>query len=371
MKYYIIAGEASGDLHASNLIKEIKKNDANAEFRAWGGDLMEKQGATLVKHYRGLAFMGFVEVLLNLRTIFKNISFCKKDIIQYQPDVIILVDYPGFNLRIAEFAKKEGFKVVYYISPQVWAWKKSRVHTIKKVVDKMLVILPFEEDFYQKYNYQVDFVGHPLLDVLQAKASCDKEEFLKKNSLPQKPIIAMLPGSRKQEVQKMLEQMLKVAPHFLEYQFVVAGVDTIAKEVYTDILINSSAKVVLNQTHDLLRFAEAALVTSGTATLETALLEVPEVVCYKGNRLSYEIAKRIIDVKYISLVNLIMDKLVVKELIQKDLNEKNLVDELNLLLNDKSTKQRLKTDYSELKNRLGISGASRRSANIIADFLAS
>ncbi|HEY9114676.1 MAG TPA: lipid-A-disaccharide synthase, partial [Bacteroidales bacterium] len=280
MKYYIIAGEASGDLHASNLIKEIKKNDNEAEFRAWGGDLMQKQGITLVKHYRDLAFMGFVEVLLNLRTILKNISFCKNDILEYQPDVLILVDYPGFNLRIAEFAKKKGFKVVYYISPQVWAWKKSRVHTIKKVVDKMLVILPFEEDFYKKYDYQVDFVGHPLLDVLQQEASCSKEDFLNKNSLPRKPIIALLPGSRKQEVQKMLEQMLKITPHFEEYQFVVAGVDTISKDVYSEILKNSPARVVLNQTHDLLHFAEAALVTSGTATLETALIEVPEVVCY-------------------------------------------------------------------------------------------
>lgn len=357
-------------MHGSNLIKEIKKNDANAEFRAWGGGLMEKQGATLVKHYRDLAFMGFVEVLFNLRTIFNNISFCKKDILQYQPDVLILVDYPGFNLRIAEFAKKNGFKVVYYISPQVWAWKKSRVHTIKRVVDKMLVILPFEEDFYKKYDYQVDFVGHPLLDVLKKEPSCNKEEFLKMNSLTRKPIVALLPGSRKQEVQKMLEQMLKVTPHFEEFQFVVAGVDTISKEVYTDILKNSSAKVVLNQTHDLLHFSEAALVTSGTATLETALLEVPEVVCYKGNQLSYEIAKRIINVKYISLVNLIMDRLVVKELIQGDLNEKNLVGELNLLLNDEPAKKRLKSDYLELKNKLGISGASSRAAKIIADFLA-
>ena len=371
MKYYIIAGEASGDLHASNLIKEIKKNDVGAEFRAWGGNLMEKQGATLVKHYRDLAFMGFVEVLLNLRTIFKNISFCKKDILLYQPDVLILVDYPGFNLRIAEFAKKHGFKVVYYISPQVWAWKKSRVYTIKKVVDKMLVILPFEQDFYKKYDVEVDFVGHPLLDVLQQETSSDKEDFLKNNSLPRKPIIALLPGSRTQEVQKMLEQMLKATSHFKEYQFVVAGVDTISETVYADILKDSTAKVVLNQTHDILHFSEAALVTSGTATLETALLEVPEVVCYKGNRLSYEIAKRIIDVKYISLVNLIMDRLVVKELIQDDLNEKNLVHELKLLLQDKTTRLRLKTDYIELKNKLGISGASSRAANIIADFLSS
>ena len=358
MKYYVIAGEASGDLHASNLIREIKKNDAQADFRAWGGDLIQKQGATLVKHYRDLAFMGFVEVLFNLRTIFNNISFCKKDILNYQPDVLILVDYPGFNLRIAEFAKKNGFKVVYYISPQVWAWKKSRVHTIKKVVDKMLVILPFEEDFYAKYDYQVDFVGHPLLDVLQKETICSKEEFFENNSLPRKPIVALLPGSRKQEVQKMLEQMLKVPKHFQNYQFVVAGVDTISEEVYKEILKDSGVKVVLNQTHDLLHFADAALVTSGTATLETALLEVPEVVCYKGNRLSYEIAKRIIDVKYISLVNLIMDRLVVKELIQAELNEKNLISELNLLLKDESAKKRLKTDYSELKNKLGISGAS-------------
>jgi lipid-A-disaccharide synthase len=313
--------------------------------------------------------MGFVEVLLNLWTIIRNISFCKKDILQFQPDVIILVDYPGFNLRIAEFAKKNSFKVVYYISPQVWAWKKSRVHTIKKVVDKMLVILPFEEDFFKKYDVKVDFVGHPLLDAINKDASCNKEEFIKKNLLPRKPIIALLPGSRKQEVKKMLQQMLKVVSHFDKFQFVVAGVDSISKEVYAEILKNSTANVVFNQTHDLLHFAEAALVTSGTATLETALLEVPEVVCYKGNWLSYEIAKRIIDVKFISLVNLIMDRLVVKELIQNDLNEKNLIYELSILIDDDATNKRLKYDYSELKNKLGLSGASANAAKIIDRFL--
>lgn len=369
MKYYIIAGEASGDLHAANLAREIKKNDANAEFRAWGGGLLEKQGAKLVKHYRDLAFMGFVEVLFNLLTIFKNISFCKNDILKYNPDVVILVDYPGFNLRIAEFAHRHAYKVVYYISPQVWAWKKSRVHTIKKVVDKMLVILPFEKDFYAKYGVGVDFVGHPLLDVLSNKASCSREIFIEKNSLSGKPIVALLPGSRKQEVQKMLAQMLKTVPYFAKYQFVVAGVDTLENQVYSDILKNSEAKLVLNQTHDLLHFAEAALVTSGTATLETALLEVPEVVCYKGNRLSYEIARRIIDVKYISLVNLIMDRMVVKELIQNELTKENLVSELNNLLTNENVKDRLKNDFAELKSKLGFKGASANAAKVIHTFL--
>ncbi len=369
MKYYIIAGEASGDLHASNLIKAIKQKDAEAEFRFWGGDLMRQQGGSLVKHYRDLAFMGFAEVIMNLRTILGNISFCKKDIISWNPDVLILVDYPGFNLRIAEFAHKKGFKVVYYISPQVWAWKRGRVKKIKKVVDKMLVILPFEKEFYAGYGMDVSFTGHPLLDALQQEDHLSKDEFLEKNNLPEKPIIALLPGSRKQEVSKMLRVMLQTVSKLPGYEFVIAGVPTLGEEFYNTFLINDSVKVLFNKTHNILYHADAALVTSGTATLETALIGTPEVVCYKGNWLSYKIAKQVIKVKYISLVNLIMDRMVVKELIQHELTVDNLVKELNLLLNDTEYRQKQLSDYNELREILGKSGASEKAAAIIADFL--
>ena len=370
MKYYIIAGEASGDLHASNLIKSIKANDADAEFHAWGGDLMEAQGADIVKHYRDLAFMGFAEVLLNLKTILGNISFCKKDIKEFNPDVLILVDYPGFNLRIAKFAKEAGFKVVYYISPQIWAWKKSRVHNIKKYVDKMLVILPFEKEFYAKYNYEVEFVGHPLLDSLKQEKTIIGKEFLEANKLPEKPIIALLPGSRKQEVAKMLRVMLSVESVFKDYTFLVAGVSTLETDFYDDLLGGSKARVIFGQTHNIVANATAALVTSGTATLEAALIGTPEVVCYSGNRLSYEIAKRIVEIKYISLVNLIMDRLVVTELIQSELNTKNLIAELEKILPEGENREKMLRDFSLLKTKLGSHGASQRAALQIKDFLA-
>jgi lipid-A-disaccharide synthase len=365
MKYYIIAGEASGDLHASNLMIALKKLDEKAEFRIWGGDLMKAEGGDLVMHYSDLAFMGFVEVLKNLSTIFDNIAFCKKDIVQYKPDVLILVDYPGFNLRIAEFAHKAGLKVIYYISPQVWAWKRSRVRKIRRVVDKMLVILPFEKEFYKKYNVDVEFVGHPLLDALAKEKLVTKEEFYKKYNLPDKPIVAILPGSRKQEVERMLNIMLEVIPEFDDYQFVVAGVGTITHRFYQEIIGDLPIKVLINKTHDIVHHATAALVTSGTATLETAMIGTPEVVCYRGNRISFAIAKRIVHVKFISLVNLIMDKLVVKELIQDDLNKKNLVSELNKILNDKSKIDRIRADYKELKLKLGQAGASDNAAKLI------
>jgi lipid-A-disaccharide synthase len=369
MKYYIIAGEASGDLHASNLMKAIVKSDASAHFRCWGGDLMAEAGAELVRHYRDLAFMGFVEVAKNLRTILKNISFCKEDIVEYNPDVLILVDYPGFNLRIAEFAKKKGFRVVYYISPQVWAWKKSRVYKVKKYVDRMMVILPFEKDFYAKYGVHVDFVGHPLLDVLEQEQVEARAEFLRKNNLDNKPIVALLPGSREMEVKKMLSIMLEVVDHFEDYQFIIAGVDTIDGAIYTDLIGKRNVRILENQTHDLLYHAIAALVTSGTATLETALIGVPEVVCYKGNPISFEIAKRIVDVKYISLVNLIMDKLVVKELIQEELNAQNLITELEHILYDEEVQHRINIDYKMLRSRLGERGASKRAAGLVMDLL--
>lgn len=369
MKYYIIAGEASGDLHASNLMKSIKKNDAKAEIRAWGGDLMEQQGAELVKHYRDLAFMGFSEVIFNLKTILTNISFCKKDILAFKPDVLILVDYPGFNLRIAEFAKKEGIKVIYYISPQIWAWKKNRVHSIKKYVDKMMVILPFEKDFYAKYNFDVDFVGHPLLDSIDAEKFSERNVFLKQNNLPQKPIIALLPGSRKQEVSAMLKVMLAVEKEFSNYQFVIAGVDTLGIDFYESSLHNSNAKVLFGHTHNIVSNAAAALVTSGTATLETAIIGTPEVVCYRGNWLSVQIAKRIVEIKYISLVNLIMDKLVVTELIQSDLNKNNLILELNKILPNGKNRNAMLNNFDLLRQKLGNNGASDHAAKLINDFM--
>ncbi len=369
MKYYIISGEASGDLHASNLMKEINKLDANADFRCWGGELMQQQGGQLVKHYKDLAFMGFLEVLLNIRTILGNIRFCKQDLLDYKPDVLILVDYPGFNLRIAEFAHKQGIKVFYYISPQVWAWKKSRVHKIKKYVDRMFVILPFEEEFYNNYNYEVDFVGHPLLDALEERKATDQTDFRTKNNLEDKPVIALLPGSRKQEIKVMLRIMLGMLEKFNEYQFAIAAAPSIPDEFYQDIISGHRVKLVRQQMHELLANSEAALVTSGTATLETALMEIPEVVCYKGNYISYLIARKIVDVKFISLVNLIMDKEVVKELIQGDLNTGNLERELRLLLDDNENRKRMLDDFRILKQKLGGPGASAKTAGLMLSYL--
>lgn len=364
MKYYIIAGEASGDLHGSNLMKALKKKDPNADFRFWGGDLMAKQGGIMVKHYRDLAFMGFLEVAMNLRTILNNIKFCKEDIKNNRPDVLILVDYPGFNLRIAKFAKELGIKVVYYISPQLWAWKEGRVEIIKKYVDEMMVILPFEEDFYKKHGVHSHFVGHPLLDAISTLEKVDIEEFKKENNLNEKEIIALLPGSRKQEVEKMLQMMLSVRPYFKEFQFVIAGAPSLPKEFY-ETYVDDNVHFVSNKTYDLLRCSKAALVTSGTATLETALLNVPEVVCYRGSKVSYAIAKRLVkNIKYISLVNLIMDREVVKELIQSDLNTNNLVEELKKILEGEKRSQVLK-DYELLRQKLGGKGASENAAEVI------
>ncbi len=364
MKYYIIAGEASGDLHGSNLMKELKKKDPQAEFRFWGGDLMQQQGGTLVKHYRDLAFMGFSEVIMNLRTILNNIKICKKDIQEYKPDAVILVDYPGFNLRIAEFVKSLGIKVYYYISPQIWAWKTGRVHKIKKFVDRMFVILPFEKEFYAKYDYEVDFVGHPLLDAMKDLPEMNLEKFKSEHGLDDRKVIAILPGSRKQEIKKKLPIMLSVEKDFPEYQFVVAGAPSLDLEFYQEIAGND-LKIVFGKTYDLLRISKAALVTSGTATLETALLNIPEVVCYKGSRISYEIGKRVVKyIKFISLVNLIMDREVVKELIQNELNTKNLKSELEKILTEPKRSQVL-NDYKELREKLGGQGASERTAELI------
>lgn len=364
MKYYIIAGEASGDLHGSNLMKELKIKDPQAEFRFWGGDLMQQQGGALVKHYKDLAFMGFSEVLMNLRTILSNISFCKKDIQQYKPDAVILVDYPGFNLRIAEFVKNLGIRVYYYISPQIWAWKRGRVHKIKKFVDRMFVILPFEKNFYAGYDYEVDFVGHPLLDAMKDLPEIDVEKFKSGHGLDSRKVIALLPGSRKQEIRKKLPVMLSVEKDFSDYQFVVAGAPSLDLEFYKEIA-GDRIRIISNKTYDLLRISEAALVTSGTATLETALLNIPEVVCYKGSRISYEIGKRVVKyIKFISLVNLIMDREVVKELIQQELNTRNLKSELTKILTEPK-RSRILNDYKELRQKLGGQGASERTAELI------
>jgi lipid-A-disaccharide synthase len=366
MKYYIIAGESSGDLHASNLMKEISKRDKDALFRCWGGDRMKQAGGEIVKHYRDLAFMGFIRVLLNIRTILANLRFCRKDIQIYQPDVVILVDYPGFNLRIAKFAKYAGFRVFYYISPQVWAWKKSRVKKIKEYVDRMFVILPFEKDFYKKYGYEVIFVGHPLLDSIPTRAeSPTRKAFLEGNDLNDNPIVALLPGSRKQEIQTMLSTMLKLVPDYPGHHFIIAGESSISKEFYDKIIGNTRVHVIYEQLHDLLYNSEAALVTSGTATLETAMTGTPEVVCYKASALSYLIARTIVDVDHISLVNLIMEKEVVKELVQYDFTPSRLKKELDLLLFDQDYRNIVKSNYSELKKRLGGPGASAITAELI------
>ena len=367
MKYYIIAGEASGDLHGSNLIKELKQRDAHALIRCWGGDQMQAAGATVVKHYKELAFMGFAEVVKNLPTILSNIKFCKEDITAFQPDVLVLIDYPGFNLRIAKWAKAHDYKVVYYISPQVWAWKENRVKLIRDVVDKMLVILPFEKEFYEtKWDYKVEYIGHPLVQVI--------DDFLAQHAsqqkLFQKPIVALLPGSRQQEVAKKLPLMLEASKAFPQYQFVVAKAAALDDSFYQTFLSSySNVATLKNETYTLLAQATAALVTSGTATLETALFGVPQVVCYKGSAVSYQIAKRLVKIKYISLVNLIMDKPVVTELIQTDLTVENITRELEAILHNQQRIRQLKQDYGDLKKLLQQGGnASAKAAEIIFDF---
>lgn len=375
MKYYIIAGEASGDLHASNLVKNIKLNDAQADIRGWGGDLMQKEGVTLVKHYRDLAFMGFAEVIQHLPEILRNIKFCKSDILEFKPDVLILVDYPGFNLRIAKFAKQAGFKIVYYVSPQVWAWKSSRVHLIKEVVDKMLVIFPFEKTFYQKYNYEVDFVGHPLLDVINQSPYSSLKDFIKENNLPDKPIVALLPGSRHQEIQNMLPVMRDTALRFPDYQFIIAGAPSANKEWYAAYLNHPNISIVYGKTYELLSHSVAGLITSGTATMEAALWGVPEVICYRAKGLtgtiSYHLAKRLIGkkLKFIGIVNLVMEKEVVKELIQHELNVENLCAELKKLIEDKNYREQILNEYKQINEKLGGPGASARAAKVISDFL--
>jgi lipid-A-disaccharide synthase len=361
-------------LHGSNLVRELKIQDAYADIRCWGGDMMQQAGAKLVKHYRELAFMGFTEVIKNLPTILRNIKFCKKDILGYQPDAVILIDYPGFNLRIAKWAKQQGIKVIYYISPQVWAWKENRVKMMKKCIDQMLVILPFEKDYYKnKWDWEVAYVGHPLVEVvdrflLSAEQNLNSSIDIETGTAG---IVALLPGSRKQEIAIKLPIMLEVSKHFPGYQFIIAQAPAIEDEFYKNYTAEySNVSFVKNKTYYLLSKAKAALVTSGTATLETALFGVPEVVCYKGSPVSYQIAKRVIKVKYISLVNLIMDRLIVKELIQEELNNKNLQKELSLLLSDKNRIEDLKKDYRQLKELLSKGGnASAKAAEAVFNYL--
>lgn len=364
MKYYIIAGEASGDLHASNLVKAIKKQDSQATFRGWGGDLMEEAGVKLVKHYKETAFMGFLTVLLNMRTVLKNIRFCKADLLAYEPDVVILVDYAGFNLRIAKFAKKHQFFVGYYIAPKVWAWKESRIKALLKYVNKLYCILPFEQDYFRSRGVDAFYAGNPLLDAITNRPyqKENPEEFRKTFALDDRKIIALLPGSRKQEITMMLPTMLQVAMLRPEYQFVVAGAPAISDTMYAQFVKDKSVKIVRASTYRLLEQSAGALVASGTATLETALLNVPQVVCYnaKGGRLAYNFGKWLINTKYISLVNLILDKEAVKELIIIYFNEKNLSEELDKIMGEERSK--ILEDYNELKLKMGEAGVSDRCA---------
>ncbi len=366
MKYYIIAGEASGDLHASNLMKALYKEDANADIRFWGGDLMQSVGGTLVSHYKERAFMGFFEVLKNLTKVLGFIKFCKKDITQFKPDVVVFIDNSGFNLRVAKWAKLQGFKTNYYISPQVWASRAGRVKDIKRDVDKMFVILPFEKEFYKKYDYKVEFVGHPLIDAIADRKQVDEHQFRKEHNLGDKKIIVLLPGSRKQEITKMLSVMLSLVDDFSDYKFVIAGAPSQDFSFYHNIIGDREVSFINNKTYDLLSISNAALVASGTATLETALFKVPQVVCYKGGNISYQIAKRIITLKFISLVNLIMDKEVVTELIQNDFTKVNLKKELTKIL-DEEYREKLFLEYFELEKKLGGKGASEKTAKLIVE----
>jgi len=374
LKYYIIAGEASGDLHGSNLIKELKIINPSSTFRCWGGDLMKSQCNKLVMHYDDFSYMGFLEVILNAKKILSYISLCKKDIEEYNPDVIIYIDYPGFNMKIAEWAKRKKFINHFYISPKVWVWKENRVKKIKRVIDKMYVILPFEEGFYlNKHNYKVDFVGHPLLDAIDNQKEFNRQEFLAKNKLSSKPVIALLPGSRNQEIIKLLPLMLDVVSNFNDYQIIIAGAPNKSIDYYKKIILSnkesrSSIKVICNQTYDILRISSAAIVTSGTATLETALFKVPQVVCYKTSMISYLIGRLLIhNLKFISLVNIILDKHIVKELIQNNCNKDNLVIELQKILN-KSDRSLMLKEYELLHKKLGGKGASKKTAELISKY---
>ena len=372
MKYFLVTGEASGDLHASNLMAALKATDPEADFCFFGGDLMQAQGGRLIKHYREMAFMGFIPVLLNLRTILRNMKMCQQAIVDYQPDVVILIDYPGFNLKIAKFVKtKTNIPVYYYISPKVWAWKEYRVKSFKKYVDEMLCILPFEVDFFKKHNYRVDYVGNPTVDAIadfkEKNKDDSREKFILENNLEEKPFIALLAGSRKQEIKDNLPTMLEIIKKFPDYQAVIAGAPGIDTNYYNTYITGSNCKIIFDQTYRLLSYSDAALVTSGTATLETSLFKVPQVVCYKTPvpRIAYWAFKNILHTPYISLVNLIANKEVVKELFAKYFSQKNIQEEVDKLLNDKAYKNNMLEGYDRIINILGEAGASKKAANII------
>jgi len=366
MKYYLVAGEASGDLHGANLMKALKAQNQQAEFRFFGGDLMQAEGGTIVKNYADMAFMGFIEVALNLREIFKNIKTCKEDILAWQPDVLVLIDFPGFNLRIAEFAKKNGILVCFYISPKVWAWNQKRVLKIKRVVDHMFCILPFEVDFYKKWSMEVDYVGNPLLDAIDAFRP--SPDFLAQFNPSGKKIIALLPGSRRQEISRLLPEMLGVTDQFPDHQFIIAGAPSFKKEYYDQFLNQKNIPIVFNATYDLLSNADAAVVASGTAVLETALFNVPEMLVYRGHPISIGIARAVVKIRYIGLVNLIMDSDVIKEFIQEDCNIQTIKTELDDLLNNKAYRQKMLDNYDLLDEKMGKPGASARTASLIIKY---
>lgn len=366
MKYYLIAGEASGDLHGANLMKALKAEDSQAEFRYFGGDKMQAEGGNLVKHYADMAFMGFTEVLLNLRTILKNMKACKADVLAYQPDVLVLIDFPGFNLKIAEFAKQHGIKVCYYISPKVWAWNQKRVLKIKRIVDHMFCILPFEVDFYKEWGMKVDYVGNPLLDEISQFVPND--DFRAEHQLGDQPIVALLPGSRKQEIERLLPVMLRVVDQFKNYQFVIAAAPTFSAAYYQQFIGNSKVTLVFSQTYHLLHHAHAAIVASGTATLETALFNVPQVVVYKGGAISIAIARLLVKIRFISLVNLIVDRKIVTELIQEECNPQKVASELSQIVEGKGREQMLE-GYAHLHQLMGEAGASEKVAKLIVGYL--
>lgn len=374
MKYYILAGEASGDLHASNLIKEITKIDQEAQFRGFGGELMEQAGMTVLKHYRDMAFMGIVPVIMNIRTIKKNFRFCEQDILAFQPDVLILVDYPGFNLRMAKFAKAKGIRTFYYISPKIWAWKEERVHKVKKYVDEMFTILPFETEFYRKYNYSVNYVGNPLLDaILKQKTAPDFERFYAENNLAAKSILALLPGSRKGEISVLLPTMIEAALRFPEYQCVIAGAPNMGSEFYKPYMNGKHIPILWRKTYEILIHSRAAIVSSGTATLETAILNVPQVVVYqlRPNWLFQFLRIFFLKTTWVSLVNIILGRWAVAELIQSDFKLEKVVNELGKILKDPAHEKRMLNDYAEMMIRLGEPGASKRAAELMVEKLKS
>ena len=371
MKYYIIAGEASGDLHGSNLIKALKKADPNTVVRCWGGNLMQNEGAVLVKHYRETAYMGIFEVIAHAKTIAKNFKFCYQDIIDFKPDVVILIDYWGFNSRIASFVKEKGIKVFYYIPPKVWVWKESRVKKIKQLIDRVFVIFPFEKDFFEKkHQLHVDYEGNPLIDSIEErkKSFGSREEFLNQHNLSNKPIIALLPGSRKQEIRYLLPMMTGLIDKYEGYQFVIAGSSSMDELFYKQNITNVNAKLIIDKTYELLFHAEAAVVASGTATLETALFNVPQVVCYRVFPPTYFIANLLVSVKFFSLVNIIMNEEVVKEFMQHNL-DRDITIELSRILNDHGYKEQMLTKYSELREKCGKPGASKRVGELMVKYL--